>query len=161
MFPEVIHCTALLHAPQTNIVLISPDQYVKMETLSAAHIGKDKYRTTLRIRNHELIADEPEANGGKDLGPTAHELLAAALAACTNATLRMYADRKQWPLESVDTLVQIIHGSSFDETRMERTIRLSGSLEEEHRQRLLQIAERCPVHRTLSGQLVIHTHLQA
>lgn len=122
-----------------------------------AHIGRDAYRTEIQVRSHKLIADEPEANGGKDLGPTAHELLAAALGACTNATVRMYADRKQWPLEAIDTRVTVEHGESFDDTRITRTVRFTGELSEEQRTRLMQIADRCPIHRTLSGTIQITT----
>lgn len=124
-----------------------------------AHIGRDHYRTEIRTASHTLIADEPEQNGGKDLGFTPHQLLAAALGGCTNATVRMYADRKAWPLEAVDTQVMIEHGDNFDTTRIHRSIRFTGALTEEQRSRLLQIAERCPIHRTLSGDLKILTEL--
>ncbi|MBS1570414.1 MAG: OsmC family protein [Bacteroidetes bacterium] len=122
-----------------------------------AHIGRDAYRTEIQVRHHQLIADEPEANGGKDLGPTAHELLAAALCACTNATVRMYADRKQWPLEAIDTSVTVEHGASFDDTRITRTVHFTGDLSDEQRARLMQIADRCPIHRTLGGTIQITT----
>lgn len=124
-----------------------------------AHIGRDHYRTEIRTDTHTLIADEPPSNGGKDLGFTPHQLLAAALGGCTNATVRMYADRKEWPLEAIDTQVNIEHGDSFDTTRIHRTIRFTGALSQEQRDRLLQIAERCPIHRTLSGDLSIRTEL--
>lgn len=124
-----------------------------------AHIGRDHYRTEIRTATQLIIADEPISNGGQELGFCPHELLIAALAGCTNATLRMYADRKGWPLEAVDTRVEIEHGETFDQTSIHRAIRITGPLTTEQRERLLQIANRCPIHRTLSGELVIDTKL--
>ncbi|HRO38817.1 MAG TPA: OsmC family protein [Flavobacteriales bacterium] len=124
-----------------------------------AHIGRDHFRTEIRTATQLIIADEPHSNGGQDLGFSPHELLAAALAGCTNATLRMYADRKQWPVEAIDTQVEIEHGESFDVTHIHRTIRLTGPLTGEQRERMLQIANRCPIHRTLSGDLAIESKL--
>ena len=88
-----------------------------------AHIGRDHYSTEIRTDNHTLIADEPASNGGRDLGFTPHQLLAAALGGCTNATVRMYADRKKWQLEAMDTQVTIEHGDTFDTTTIHRTLR--------------------------------------
>lgn len=124
-----------------------------------AHIGRDHYRMEIRTDTHTLIADEPASNGGKDLGFTPHQLLAAALGGCTNATVRMYADRKEWPLEAIDTHVLIEHGENFDTTRIHRSVRFTGELSQEQRQRLLTIAEKCPIHRTLSGDVRIQTEL--
>lgn len=124
-----------------------------------AHIGREHYRTEIRTATQLIIADEPISNGGQELGFCPHELLIAALAGCTNATLRMYADRKEWPLEAVDTHVAIDHGETFDQTRIHRAIRLTGPLTAEQRERLLQIANRCPIHRTLSGDLAIRSEL--
>lgn len=113
----------------------------------------------IRTASNSLIADEPLDNGGKDLGFSPHELLAAALGGCTNATVRMYADRKEWPLEAIDTKVTIEHGDTFDVTVIHRQIRLTGALSEEQRTRLIQIADRCPIHRTLTGNVTIDTEL--
>ena len=107
-----------------------------------AHIGRDHYRMEIRTATNLLIADEPVDNGGEALGFSPHQLLAAALGGCTNATVRMYADRKEWPLEAIDTKVTIKHGESFDITRIHRHIRFTGELTDEQRKRLLQIAER-------------------
>lgn len=130
-----------------------------MDPFINAHIGRDHYRTEVRTAIHLLVADEAVTNGGENLGPSPHELLAAALGACTNITVRMYADRKQWPLEAMDTQVVIEHGETFDTTRIKRTIRFTGALSDEQRERLLQIAQRCPIHRTLAGELSIDTGL--
>ncbi|MCB0773549.1 MAG: OsmC family protein [Flavobacteriales bacterium] len=130
-----------------------------MSTSIQAHIGRETFTTAIRTAEHTLVADEAKAAGGGGRGFTPHELLAAALGGCTNITLRMYADRKQWPLEAVDTQVEVEHGETFDTTHIKRTIRLTGPLSGEQRERLLQIAGRCPIHRTLAGQTDIRTEL--
>ncbi len=129
-----------------------------------ANIGRDKYRMTIRTKDGPpltLIADEPVDAGGTGLGFSPHQLLAAALGACTNATVRMYADRKGWPLEAIDTDVVITHGESVDTTQIRRTITFTGALDQSQRARLLYIAERCPIHRTLAGSVTIATELVA
>jgi putative redox protein len=139
------------------------------EGMVTAHIGADGYRTKIDAGRHAMIADEPIEAGGSDEGPTPYDLILAALGACTAITLRMYADRKGWPLEAV--VVRLDHGRSHaaDEQQCEhrpvrldqidRTLELSGPLTEEQRVRLAEIADRCPVHRTLDAGLRITTHL--
>jgi putative redox protein len=124
-----------------------------------ASVGPAGFRTDIAARSHALIADEPLSLGGTDLGPTPYELLLGALSGCTAMTLRMYADRKRWPLESVRVAMRSARAHERDcehcetETvgisRIERTIELAGPLTEEQRARLLQIADRCPVKQTL------------
>ena len=118
---------------------------------------------------HHLVADEPVAEGGADAGPTPYGLLLAALGACTGITIRLYADRKQLPL--VGTRVRLRHSRDHKvdcetcpdgEARLElieREVELLGPLSEEQRLRLLAIANRCPVHRTLSSGVEIVTKL--
>ena len=130
-----------------------------MNYTTHTHIGRDHYRMEVRTATLKLIADEPADNGGTGQGFSPHQLLAAALGTCTNATLRMYADRKEWPLEAVDTEVVITHGESVDITDIQLSIRFTGDLDEAQRARLLQIAKRCPIHRTLSGNITINTKL--
>jgi uncharacterized OsmC-like protein len=129
------------------------------------------YRVEITAGPHTLIADEPVSAGGGDEGPTPYDLVLAALGACTAMTLRMYADRKQWPLESV--VVRMHHSRSHakDEEQcenrpvrldhIERTLELTGALTDEQRARLAEIAERCPVHRTLDAGVRIATTLSA
>lgn len=124
-----------------------------------AHIGREHYRQEVRTDINQIISDEPTDNGGKGLGFSPHQLLAAALATCTNATVRMYADRKEWPLEAIDTKVELQHGDSFDQTHIKRTVRFTGNLDEQQRERLLQIANRCPIHRTLTGAIDVSTEV--
>jgi putative redox protein len=121
----------------------------------------------VRAGGHMLIADEP-VGVGNGLGPTPYDLLLASLGACTAMTLRLYAERKGWPLEHVS--VQLTHerihaqDSGCEKSpcridRIERIVSLVGPLDDEQRQRLLEIAERCPVHRTLMGEKRIVTRL--
>ena len=128
---------------------------------------------TQRVRagRHELTADEPESVGGADAGPGPYELLMAALGSCTSMTLRMYADRKGWPLEGVRVALAHarIHAEDCErcETktgkvdRIERALELAGPLDAEQRARLVEIADRCPVHRTLEGEVEVVTRLEA
>lgn len=122
-----------------------------------ATIGKDKYKTELFATGHELIADEPEDVGGGDTGPAPGQFLQLSLASCTAITLRMYADRKQWPLDKVK--IEINTEKDGNTTLIQRDIQLEGDLTEEQRQRLLQIANACPVHKTLSNPIAINTQL--
>lgn len=122
------------------------------------HTDEGKFRQKVQIGGHILTADEPESNGGNDAGPEPHEFLLAGLGACTSMTVKLYADGKGWPLRAVDVTVE----GHRDETRVftfKRTISFEGDLTEEQRQRLLEIANKCPVHRTLSGTIRIETTL--
>ena len=121
----------------------------------------------ISIGPHRLAADEPIAAGGADLGPSPYDLLLAGLGACTSMTVGLYARRKQWPLEAVR--VRLRHGrvhaadcadcetriGSID--RIEVELQLDGPLSDEQRRRLVEIAERCPVHRTLTSEIVVRT----
>ena len=118
---------------------------------------------------HHLRADEPLAYGGTDLGPSPYQLLAAGLGACTAMTIRMYARRKGWPLAHVrvDVSHDKMHGQDCKDCNgrdgridvFRREIALEGELDGDQRQRLLQIADRCPVHRTLEASSRIDTVL--
>lgn len=133
------------------------------------HTGRERFRTEIITGHHRLLADEPESAGGTDTGPTPYDLLAAALGACTSITLRMYADHKKWPLEAVAVRLQHqkIHADDCEncETKtgkidtITRRLVLHGDLNAEQRQRLLEIADRCPVHRTLHAEVKVDTHL--
>jgi putative redox protein len=118
---------------------------------------------------HTLTADEPMASGGDNCGPSPYGLLLMSLGACTSMTLRLYADRKRWPLERV--IVRLRHAKVHERDaehpdsaeafldRIDRSLTFVGPLDDEQRVRLLQIADECPVHRTLSGRTDIRTIL--
>lgn len=106
---------------------------------------------------HYITGDEPIELGGGNLGFSPDELLCAALASCTSATLRMYADRKQWPLEGVEVEVSIERMPGGKETNFVEKINLKGNINAEQRERLMDIAGKCPVHKTLTNQINIQT----
>lgn len=135
-------------------------------------MNKDPHSVIVQLRNdsdytcdmqagqHHLVADEPMPLGGQDLGPAPYQYLKAALGACTAMTLRMYATRKQWPLD--DAIITLRHSrDSNKQSVFERDIQLIGDLSDEQRQRLLAIADRCPVHKTLSHGATILSKLVA
>jgi putative redox protein len=124
------------------------------------HLATDGYVTDLTTASgHALLADEPLADGGENMGPSPGELLAAALTACTCITLRLYANRKGWPLQEVTAHVSFEQTADHVVHRLERELRLSGPLTAEQRQRLLQVANACPVHKALTAGVVIETRL--
>ena len=119
----------------------------------ARSTGAGRFQTRIALRGGAILADEPTAVGGLDSGPTPYELLSAALAACTSMTLRLYAGRKQWDLPGFEVEVahSILPGVGEDAPRdlFTRRIAFDASLDSEREARLLEIADRCPVHRTL------------
>lgn len=134
-----------------------------------AETGTGRYTNDIRVGDHQWRADEPESLGGDDRGPSPYELLASSLGACTSITLRMYADRKGWALDkvSVDVRHEKIHAEDCaacetKEGRIDRLrvdITLEGPLDDEQRARLLEIAHKCPVHRTLQSEIDMPTRL--
>ena len=112
---------------------------------------------SVEVGPHHLTADEPAENGGQDKGPSPHEWVLAGLGACTAMTLQVYAKRKEWPLTGVEVSVAGERGEQA--FSIQRTIRLQGNLSEEQRTRLLEIASKCPVHKTLTGEVRIQSEL--
>jgi putative redox protein len=127
------------------------------------------YAQQVSVGPHRLDADEPTSVGGTDVGPSPYDLLLAALGSCTSMTVAMYARRKQWPLEAVTVRLRHsrIHAADCEscETKVglldhiERELELAGSLSGEQRARMLEIANKCPVHRTLVSEIHIETRL--
>lgn len=132
-----------------------------MGTKTSAEIGRDRYLTTLNAGKHAFYGDEPESEGGTDLAPNPYELVLAGLGACTCATLRMYADRKGMALDRlhVDLVMEIDRSGAEQIAKISRTLKFEGSLSDEERSALLRIAEKCPVHKLLTGKVEIETGL--
>ncbi|HVS03047.1 MAG TPA: bifunctional alpha/beta hydrolase/OsmC family protein [Thermoanaerobaculia bacterium] len=133
--------------------------------------GEQGFTNSVRVRRHHLLADEPRDFGGADAGPSPYEYVLAGLGACTSITLRLYADRKGWPLHGVRVRLEHsrIHAEDCAECetkegmldRVNRVIRVDGPLDKEQRQRLFEIANRCPVHRTLTSEVHVVSVLEA
>ncbi len=136
-------------------------------TVLVTETGGGKFQQQVIAGAHRFLADEPASVGGRDSGPGPYDLLLAALGACTSMTLRLYAERKNIPLErtSVRLRHSRVHAADCDECetkdgmvdRIEREVTIEGGLDEEQRARLLEIADKCPVHRTLTSEINIRT----
>ena len=125
-------------------------------THATATIGLDSYATSIDVSGHHILADEPAKLGGKDAGPAPFDLLVASVGACTAITLRMYADRKGWPLTSLKIDLRL--SGTPDSRRIDRTLDPQG-LTSEQAQRLAEIAERTPVTLALKAGVAIDTRL--
>ncbi len=124
---------------------------------ATASIGTTNYATSITTGHHRLAADEGPELGGKDTGPAPYDLLVASLGACTVITLRMYAERKQWPVEAVHAEIRFVREG--DNQRIDRVLRIDGKVDEEQKKRMADIAERTPVTLTLKRGLEIRTTL--
>ncbi|MFY0689038.1 MAG: alpha/beta fold hydrolase [Cyclobacteriaceae bacterium] len=152
------------------------ERYINNETKSIsrpeegfvkARIGTEKYLTEILNQDHFMTADEPTSVGGGNLGPNPYEFLLGGLGACTAMTLRMYADRKKIPLSqvNVDLKIEKVHANDCEDCdsaqnkidKITRRISIEGDLTNEQRARLIEIADKCPVHKTLNGSVIIET----
>jgi putative redox protein len=131
-----------------------------LDTDIVGHIGLQKYKCTISWRNGQLIMDEPESVGGNDLGPDPFSTFLASLAGCTLSTLRMYIDRKGWDIPEINISLNLAQeiDSKF-ETVISRTITFSTGITEEQKERLLLIAEKCPISKLLKNKITINTTL--
>ena len=125
----------------------------KVET----QFGSGAYDQSVTVGSHHLMSDVDASKGGGDSGPSPHEYLAAALASCTGMTLKMYASRKSWGLLNAIVTVNISRADEIE--RFTREISLVGNLDAEQTARLLDIADKCPVHKALIGMIAIDTQL--
>lgn len=116
-----------------------------------------RYGQDISIRHLNLAADEPPSLGGDDVGPTPTELILAGLGSCKAITLQMYAERKGWQLESV--AVELSYDSNNQQPTIQAKLSLEGDLDEQQRQRLRDISDRCPVHKLLTTPVAIQTQL--
>jgi putative redox protein len=118
------------------------------------------YKHVVQVRQHRLLADEPVDEGGEDSAPSPQELLAASLASCTAVTMEMYAQRKGWDIGGVEVEAQYTPAERGCPTRFALTLRLPSDLSDEQVERLRVIAAKCPVHRTLDGEVMFDERVQ-
>lgn len=128
-------------------------------TTVTGHNSNELYRTVIKTSTNQIIADEPTSMGGKDLGFSPKELLASALIACTCATIRMYADRKNWAVTGIEVQVSIERDDQQNITHITRNVSLEGDLDEAQIKRLLSVANACPMHKILSNSIEILTSI--
>lgn len=131
----------------------NPDVIVK--------IGTENYTTQVTIANHHLIADEPTEVNGQDLGPTPTSYFLTSLGTCKAITIRMYANLKNWPLEEVELHLSMeqIKDNTPQQTIIHVDIKLIGDLDDQQRERILKVAEKCPIHKILSNPITIETNI--
>lgn len=145
-----------------------PDTHLQVV---ASLAEEDKFTTQVKAGKHYLIGDEPEASGGNDFGPTPYDLVSSGLATCTAMTIRMYADRKKWKVEEVNVHIEHnkVHAKDCEACendpnakidRFSRVIEIEGDLDEQQKKRLLEIANKCPVYKTLLSEINIETKLK-
>jgi putative redox protein len=118
------------------------------------------YKHRVIVREHTLLVDEPEDSGGEDAGPDPQEMLAVSLASCTAITMEMYAKRKGWNIGDIEVEVDYEPAQRGSPTRFTMTTRMPKELPDEQRERLMQIAAKCPVHRTLEGEVMFEEKLE-
>ena len=121
---------------------------------------REKYTHDLKVRKHHLTADEPEEQGGDDMGPNPQELLAASLASCTAITIEMYAKRKQWNVDGLEVDVDYSPAERGCATNFKLVMRMPAHLSEEQVERLRVIAATCPVHRTLEDEVLFDERVE-
>lgn len=171
---DAVYVAAVLSAWASRYIAAAgaqtaPGTGAEHDAVIVAETREGKFTQTISVGPHRLRADEPAAQGGTDTGPSPYDLLLAALGACTSMTLRLYADQKRWPLDRVIVKLghEKIHAADCAECetregridRIDREIEIIGALDAAQRQRLLEIANKCPVHRTLHSEVVIPTRL--
>ncbi len=162
---DMIACWVQRYLPSPQI-----KEELKTESQVVSRIDEGPFLTEILVDNtHHLIADEPESVGGANLGPTPYGFLTSGLGACTAMTLKMYADRKEWPLQEVK--VHLNFDNSYYEDcknceneerkigKFERIIEIKGELDDKQKERMMQIANKCPVHKTLEQGVTIQTRL--
>ncbi|MBA2919573.1 OsmC family peroxiredoxin [Sphingomonas sp. MAH-20] len=140
--------------------MVRNDDPAAVNGVVARATGTGLFQTRIAVRETVFLTDEPVAVGGEGSGPTPYELLSAALAACTSMTLRLYAKRKGWelPAFSVEVAHEIVPGGR-PRDRLNRQITFEGPLPPAAREKLLEIADKCPVHRTLVGGFEVRSYV--
>lgn len=138
---------------------MTPAQHVEVMRATARR-SESTFKHTVRVRDHQLTVDEPLESGGDDAGPDPQELLAVSLASCTAITMEMYAERKGWDIGGVEVDVHYSPAERGTPTKFDIVLRLPEDLPEERVQRLRVIAAKCPVHRTLEGEVMFSEHVE-
>jgi putative redox protein len=126
----------------------------------ARRVGSDGLKHHISVGSHKLTSDEPAGHGGTDAGPNPQELLAASLASCSAITMEMYAKRKGWEIGDVIVEVDYEPSQRGSPTKFQMAVRLPKELPEEQREKLMQIVAKCPVHRTLEGEVMFDEKLE-
>jgi putative redox protein len=132
----------------------------RTEAMRAVARHRDGYTHDIKVGDHVITADEPEEQGGQDMGPSPQELLSAALASCTAVTMEMYAKRKGWNIEGLEVEARYQPAERGCPTRFELVMRMPSQLSEEQVERLQVIAAKCPVHRTLEGEVAFDERIE-
>lgn len=164
---DAVYAAEVIAAWARRYIATPPEPTGDPGEVMVAETGRGTFEQSITMGRHRILADEPLDVGGQDNGPSPYDLLLAALGACTSMTLRLYADRKELPVERISVLLRHakIHAADCAtcETaqgqidRIERLITVDGDLDDAQRARLLQIADKCPVHRTLTSEIDIQT----
>ena len=128
--------------------------------MRATATQKSNFQHEVKVRMHQMTADEPEDHGGDDMGPSPQELLAASLASCTAITMEMYATRKGWDVGGTEVVCDYNPAERGHPTRFHLTMRFPDTLSDEQVERLRVIAAKCPVHRTLDGEVMFEEHVE-
>jgi putative redox protein len=132
----------------------------KTRAMRAIASRREGYTHDVKVGTHRITADEPEDQGGQDMGPSPQELLSAALASCTAVTMEMYAKRKGWNVEGLEVEARYSPAERGCPTRFELVMRMPSHLTEEQIERLQVIAAKCPVHRTLEGEVAFDERVE-
>ena len=167
---DVLSAWAARYIAEPEVRLAPPPAAPEKGVVNVEETGMGKFQQHIQMGRHSALADEPESFGGTDTGPTPYDYLLAGLGACTSMTLRLYADRKNIPAArfAVRLKHDRIHAEDCETCAQDRTgqveiisreIRIDGDVSEEQRRKLLEIADKCPVHRTLEADIEIVTHL--
>jgi len=167
---DAVYVGRVIGAWATRYVEVPEPWELKTEHTVVCEADRDHYTTRVQVGEHKLLGDEPEKYGGHDFGPSPYQYLSAALGTCTAMTIRMYADRKEWPVEKIRVHLDHnkIHAEDCDDCESEkgkideitRIIEVEGELDDTQRNRLLEIADMCPVHRTLHSEIKVRSEMK-
>ena len=142
------------------MALINRSAHAVAGKMRAIARRREGFTHDLKVGGHQLTVDEPETQGGQDMGPSPQELLAASLASCTAVTMEMYADRKGWDVNGLEVDCRYSPAERGCPTRFELVMRMPSHLTEEKVERLQVIAAKCPVHRTLEGEVAFDERVE-